>query len=105
MSLEVLRSALESKDDQITKLSEENLNLSSELEKIKKRYRQFRELLDGVECRDKAEVIGENMKLKRVQEELSKEVESLRQENEKLKTKLSEMDPSKQVKSLKNSLK
>lgn len=87
---------LESKDDLITALTDENLSLSSELEKVKKRYRQFRELLDQVECREKAEVISENIKLKRVQEELFKEVGSLRQENEKLKTKLFAKDTPKQ---------
>ena len=66
--------------------------MSSKLDKIKKRYKQFRELLEQVECREKAEVISENMKLKRFQAEISTEVHTLREENEKLKTKLAVLE-------------
>ena len=86
--LKQYRSILESKDDEIIKLTEENGNLVLALDKIKKRYKQFRELLDQVECREKAEVISENIKLKRVQAELTDELQTLRIENEKLKTKV-----------------
>ena len=58
------------------------------MDKIKKRYKQFRELLEQVECRQKAEIVSENMKLKKVQAEISKELDLLREENEKLKTKV-----------------
>ena len=66
--------------------------LTDEVEKVKKRYKVFRELLDQVECREKAEVVGENMKLKKVQGEIFQEVHTLRQENEQLKTKLATME-------------
>lgn len=82
------KSILESKDDDIIKLTEENQKVLADLDKIKKRYKTFRDLLDQVECRDKATVISENIKLKRVQEELGEEVRLLREENEKLKTKI-----------------
>ena len=87
--LKQYRSVLEEKDEDIIKLTEENQKLNLELEKTKKRYKQFRELLDQVESRNKAEVISENMKLKKVQAEISEELKALREENEKLKTKLS----------------
>lgn len=83
------RSVLEAKDEDIIKLTEENQKLTLELDKVKKRYKQFRELLDQVECRQKAEIISENIKLKKVQEEIAQEMNLLREENEKLKTKVS----------------
>ena len=70
----------------------ENQAMSLELQKIKKRYKQFRELLEQVESRDKAEIVSENLKLKKVQTEISSELETLREENEKLKTRLGEKD-------------
>lgn len=86
--LKQYRSILESKDSEIVKLQNTNQMLSDEVEKVKKRYKVFRELLDQVECREKAEVVSENIKLKRLQVEMSKELDSLREENEKLKTKV-----------------
>jgi len=86
--LKQYRSILESKDTEIVKLNNTNQMLTNEVEKVKKRYKVFRELLDQVECREKAEVVGENMKLKKVQAEISKELDLLREENEKLKTKV-----------------
>jgi len=86
--LKQYRSILESKDTEIVKLNNTNQMLTDEVEKVKKRYKVFRELLDQVECREKAEVVGENMKLKKVQAEISKELDLLREENEKLKTKV-----------------
>ena len=86
------KSILEEKDTQIANLLSTNENLTEELEKIKKRYKQFRELLEQVECRQKAEIVGENMKLKKVQGEMFQEVHTLRQENEQLKTKLATME-------------
>ena len=90
--LKQYKSILQSKDDEIIKVMEQNQALTFELDKIKKRYKQFRELLDQVESRNKAEVISENMKLKKLQDEISNELSSLREENEKLKTKLAEKD-------------
>ena len=86
--LKQYRSILESKDTEIVKLNNTNQMLTDEVEKVKKRYKVFRELLDQVECREKAEVVGENMKLKKVQAEITKELDLLREENEKLKTKV-----------------
>ena len=86
--LKQYRSILEFKDSEIAKLTENNQLLTLEVEKVKKRYKQFRELLDQVECREKAEVVCENIKLKKVQTEISEELNFLREENEKLKTKL-----------------
>ena len=82
------KSILDEKDSQIANLLTNNEQLTAELDKIKKRYKQFRELLEQVECREKAEVVSENMKLKKVQNEVFQEVHVLREENEKLKTKL-----------------
>ena len=76
----------------MSKLISENETLTEELEKIKKRYKQFRELLEQVECREKAEIVSENMKLKKVQGEMFREVHALKQENERLKTKLATME-------------
>ena len=86
--LKQYRSILESKDTEIAKLTDEKQTLTVEVEKVKKRYKVFRELLDQVECREKAEVVSENIKLKKVQGEISQELDFLREENEKLKTKL-----------------
>merc|ERR1719225_906713 len=86
--LKQYRSILDAKDSEITKLTNTNQLLTLEVEKVKKRYKQFRELLDQVESREKAEVVSENIKLKRVQAEISEELNFLREENEKLKTKL-----------------
>ena len=86
--LKQYRSILDAKDSEIAKLTNTNQLLTHEVEKVKKRYKQFRELLDQVESREKAEVVSENIKLKRVQAEISEELNFLREENEKLKTKL-----------------
>jgi len=86
--LKQYRSILDAKDSEIAKLTNTNQLLTLEVEKVKKRYKQFRELLDQVESREKAEVVSENIKLKRVQAEISEELNFLREENEKLKTKL-----------------
>ena len=83
---------MEEKDTQIANLLSNNEQLTGELDKIKKRYKQFRELLEQVECRQKAEIVSENMKLKKVQGEIFQEVHILRQENEQLKTKLATME-------------
>ena len=61
--LKQYRSILEFKDSEIAKLTESNQLLTLEVEKVKKRYKQFRELLDQVESREKAEVVSENIKL------------------------------------------
>jgi len=63
-----------------------------ERDKFKKRNKQYRDLLSQVESRDKAEVISENMKLKHVQGEIALELATLREENEKIKTKLADKD-------------
>jgi len=89
------KSILEEKDTQIANLLSNNEQLTGELDKIKKRYKQFRELLEQVECRQKAEIVSENMKLKKVQGEIFQEVHILRQENEQLKTKLATMEKEK----------
>ena len=86
------KSILEEKDAQMSKLISENETVTEELEKIKKRYKQFRELLEQVECREKAEIVSENMKLKKVQGEMFREVHALKQENERLKTKLATIE-------------
>jgi predicted nucleic acid-binding Zn-ribbon protein len=85
------RSILDGKDDEIAQLTADNQSLTANLEKIKKRYKLFRDLLDQVESRDKAQVISENIKLQRVQDELTAEMNTIRQENEKLKTKLADV--------------
>ena len=86
------KSILDEKDTQIASLLANNESLTGELDKIKKRYKQFRELLEQVECREKAEVVSENIKLKKVQSEVFQEVHVLREENEKLKTKLASLE-------------
>ena len=94
------RSVLEDKDTEIINLTEENQKLTQEVDKIKKRYKQFRELLDQAECREKAEVISENMKLKKVHDEITEEMKLLREENEKLKTKVAVLEKDKSKVSL-----
>jgi len=86
--LKQYRSILDAKEAEIVKLTDEKQTLTLEVEKVKKRYKVFRELLDQVECREKAEVVSENIKLKKIQAEMSKELDEANEENEKLKTKL-----------------
>lgn len=86
--LKQYRSILDAKDAEIVKLTDEKQTLTLEVDKVKKRYKVFRDLLDQVECREKAEVLSENIKLKKVQGEISQELDFLRGENEQLKTKL-----------------
>lgn len=86
--LKQYRSILDGKEAEIVKLTDDKQTLTLEVEKVKKRYKIFRDLLEQVECREKAEVLSENMKLKKVQGEISEELDFLREENEKLKTKL-----------------
>ena len=86
------KSILHAKDEEIAQLMEQTQNLIMERDKFKKRNKQYRDLLSQVESRDKAEVISENMKLKRVQGEIALELATLREENEKIKTKLADKD-------------
>lgn len=86
------KSILHAKDEEIAQLIEQSQNLILERDKFKKRNKQYRDLLSQVESRDKAEVIGENIKLKHVQGEIALELATLREENEKLKTKLADKD-------------
>ena len=86
------KSILHAKDEEISQLMEQTQNLIMERDKFKKRNKQYRDLLSQVESRDKAEVISENMKLKHVQGEIALELATLREENEKIKTKLADKD-------------
>lgn len=86
------KSILHAKDEEIAQLMEQTQNLIMERDKFKKRNKQYRDLLSQVESRDKAEVISENMKLKHVQGEIALELATLREENEKIKTKLADKD-------------
>lgn len=86
------KSILTAKDEEIAQLMEQTQNLIMERDKFKKRNKQYRDLLSQVESRDKAEVISENMKLKHVQGEIALELATLREENEKIKTKLADKD-------------
>ena len=86
------KSILHAKDEEIAQLIEQTQNLILERDKFKKRNKQYRDLLSQVESRDKAEVISENIKLKHVQGEIALELSTLREENEKLKTRLADKD-------------
>ncbi len=86
--LEQMRAAIVDKDLEIDTLNKEVSALSSELAKTKKKYKQFREFLEKCETKETAQVVAENMKLKKLNEELTHTIESLQATNEKLNTKL-----------------
>ena len=54
------------KDKEISKLNNDNDTLRSELSKIKNRYKVMRSILDQAEVKEKAEILIEAEKLRKV---------------------------------------
>ena len=54
------------KDQEISKLQDENRSLRSEMSKIKNRYKAMRSILDDAEIKEKAEILIEAEKLRKV---------------------------------------
>ena len=69
--MEQFKATVSLKDKEIATLQNENATLASELLKIKKRYKTMRSILDQAELREKAEIVAEAEKLRKVNTVLS----------------------------------
>lgn len=78
---------LEKKDLEISNLKCSNELLTSEIEKIKKRYKTMRSILDQSELKEKVELVAEAQKLRTVKDEMSQNIITLTRELEQYKTK------------------
>ena len=84
--MEQFKATVEQKDKEIAQLKSENELLSSELLKVKKRYKTIRTILDQAEVKEKAEVIVQAEKLRKDQVEMSENITTLTEELEQTKT-------------------
>jgi len=78
---------LEKKDLEISNLKQTNEDLRTQLEKIKKRYKITRSLLDEAEMKEKAQLAKELIELREVKDEMSQNIIDLTKEVEQYKTK------------------
>lgn len=60
------------KDKEISKLHDENKSLKLEMSKIKNRYKAMRSILDDAEIKEKAEILIEAEKLRKVSQTYQK---------------------------------
>lgn len=74
------------KDKEISKLHDENKTLKSEMSKIKNRYKAMRSILDDAEIKEKAEILIEAEKLRKVRDEMTENITQLTTELEQSKT-------------------
>lgn len=84
--MEQFKATVEQKDKEIAQLKSENESLSSELLKVKKRYKTIRTILDQAEVKETAEVIVQAEKLRKDQVEMSENITQLTEELEQTKT-------------------
>ena len=64
--MEQFKATVSLKNTEISELRSENETLAAELLKIKKRYKTMRSILDQAEIREKAEIVAEAEKLRKV---------------------------------------
>lgn len=78
---------LEKKDLEILQLKASNEDLRIQLDKIKKRYKTTRSVLDEAEMKEKAQLVQELIGLRDVKDEMSQNIIELTKELEQYKTK------------------